>query len=286
MKLLNKFVERSARRLGIIVMPEWRIVRADEERHLSKMLDYLNVDCVFDVGANVGQYGEMLRQNVGYTGRIISFEPNPKAFDQLRKASAGDGLWNIENIALGASQGLAQFQAYDSSVLGSFRSFGASEYAPQNMGVMTYPVEMQTLASYLPALKEQYGFSRPFLKLDTQGFDLEVAKGAGCKITDFLGVQTEVAFQNIYRDAPTFDESVSFFTQRGFTLSRLVPIQTITSRTWWRWTHCSCRSKGLVNKWHHRRSKSRFTFFRWREPGRDANPSARTSISWAFNIIS
>jgi len=205
-------------------VPEWRALRIDEERHLKKILEYLEIDCVLDVGANAGQYGNMLRKQVGYSGRIISFEPNPKAFDQLRKAAAGDDLWHLEKIALGASQGMAQFQAYADSVLGSFRRFSDSEYAPQNMGSATFPVEMQTLVAYLPQLQAKYGFKRPFLKLGTQGFDLEVARGAGLKIDDFLGVQTEVAFQNIYRDAPTFEQSLAFFSQRGFSLSRLVAI--------------------------------------------------------------
>ena len=224
MMMLRKFIEGLAGRVGFVVVPEWRALRIDEERHLKKMFEYLEIDCVLDVGANSGQYGDMLRKQVRYTGRIISFEPNPKAFDQLRKAAAGDDLWHLENIALGASQGMAQFQAYADSVLGSFRCFSDSEYAPHNMSSATYLLEMQTLAAYLPQLQAEYGFKRPFLKLDTQGFDLEVAKGAGLKMDVFLGVQTEVAFQNIYRDAPTFEQSLAFFSQRGFSLSRLVSI--------------------------------------------------------------
>ena len=58
------------------------------------------MDCVFDIGANNGQYAQMLRKYAGYQGRIISFEPIPSAADKIRKLAAGDPLWTVEQIAL------------------------------------------------------------------------------------------------------------------------------------------------------------------------------------------
>ena len=48
-----------------------------EQEHLRRLLRYLRVDCVYDVGANAGQYAGMLRDKADYKGRIISFEPIP-----------------------------------------------------------------------------------------------------------------------------------------------------------------------------------------------------------------
>lgn len=224
---MKKIIEKIARNAHLVLIPEWRAVQLDEERHLGRLLDYLKIDCVFDVGANVGQFGQMLREYVGYAGRIISFEPNPAAYKKLQQAASGDPLWHLEDFALGASSGMAEFQAYETSALGSFRQFSDSTHAPGDMARSHFPVSIQTLESYLPLARQKYGFARPFLKLDTQGFDLEAAKGAGARLAEFLGVQTEVAFQNIYENAPSFQESLAFFQTRGFVLSRLVPIHDI-----------------------------------------------------------
>ena len=178
MPLTRKLIELVGKTFGLVIVPNWRAVRLDEERHLARLLRYLDVDCVFDVGANIGQYGRMLRDCVGYRGRIVSFEPNPAALDRLQVAASGDVQWHVERIALGSTPGIAEFHAYDRSELGSFRNFGQSAHAPKIASGTTVDVEIQTLKSYIIEAKRRWNFKRPFLKLDTQGFDLEVAKGA------------------------------------------------------------------------------------------------------------
>jgi hypothetical protein len=65
------------------------------------------------------------------------------------------------------------------------------------------------------------------LKLDTQGFDLEVAMGVGDVLRDFVGLQSEISFQPIYQDAPDYRSALDFYEGLGFVLSRLVPIHEV-----------------------------------------------------------
>jgi len=225
--VIRKFVESVGKRFGVSIVADWRAVRLIEERHLARLLRYLDVDCVFDVGGNVGQYGHMLREYVGYRGRIVSFEPNPAALGPLNRMASGDPQWHVEPIALGSTAGMAEFNAYDRSELGSFHRFSSSEHAPQTMASKTVQVPIETLNAYLAGAKERWGFKRPFLKLDTQGFDLEVAKGAGPSLRDFVGLQSEIAFQTIYEGAPDYFSALSFYQSAGFTISRIVPIHEI-----------------------------------------------------------
>jgi FkbM family methyltransferase len=224
---IYKIIESIGKKFGIVIVPEWRAVRLIEERHLHRLLKYLDVDCVFDVGANIGQYGHMLREYVGYDGRIVSFEPNPAVLGQLEEAASHDPLWHIERMGLGSSAEMAEFHAYDLSELGSFRRFSPSEHAPQNRASKTITMPIQTLESYMSEARQRWNFKRPFLKLDTQGFDLEVAKGAGHALRDFVGLQSEIAFQTIYADAPDYLSALDFYQSSGFVISRLVPIHEI-----------------------------------------------------------
>ena len=80
------FIERTARRAGIIVAPAWRSTQFDEEHHMRRLLAHLQVDCMFDVGANIGQYAEKLRRHFEFRGLILSFEPNTAAWDEFKSA--------------------------------------------------------------------------------------------------------------------------------------------------------------------------------------------------------
>ena len=225
--MFRRLVEAIGKKFGVVIVPEWRAVLLDEERHLSRLFRYLDVDCVFDVGANIGQYGQMLRNYIGYQGQIISFEPNPSAFERLQVVASADNRWSVRRIGLGSSSSTAEFHAYERSDLGSFRSFGSSAHAPRSMNSTTIGVEVRTLESCFHLLKNEFNFRRPFLKLDTQGFDVEVVKGAGSILREFVGLQSEIAFQTIYDGAPNYLSALAFYQSFGFVISRIVPIHEI-----------------------------------------------------------
>ncbi len=80
-----------------------------------------------------------------------------------------------------------------------------------------------TLALEVPRRRERLGFRRPFLKMDTQGHDLAVLEGAGDELGGFVGLQSELAFRQIYQDTPGFDVAIARYRAAGFELSALVP---------------------------------------------------------------
>ena len=77
---------------GIDVYP------SDHRNSVQAFLQHLfvkkGVTSVWDVGANTGQYAEMLR-NIGFKGSILSFEPIPEAWAILGKS---DGRRSVANL--------------------------------------------------------------------------------------------------------------------------------------------------------------------------------------------
>lgn len=197
-----------------------------EIRHLKKLLDHLNIDCVFDVGANSGQYATMLRTRVGYCGLIISFEPNPKLIGELRKKSQSDPLWIIKDIALSNTDGPQTFNIMVEDQFSSFKSPTTAEYS--GLSHLNHVKEVSTvqchqLDTIFNDLKREHKFQRPFLKMDTQGNDLAVLSGARKSLTEILGLQSELGFKRLYQDMPLFNEALDAYTRAGFELSALVP---------------------------------------------------------------
>ena len=65
-----------------------RLIRIDNSKE-QIIPDTSNLDLMFDVGANIGQYGKLIRYQ-GYTKTIVSFEPLESAHKQLLKISSKD----------------------------------------------------------------------------------------------------------------------------------------------------------------------------------------------------
>ena len=61
--------------------------------------------------------------------------------------------------------------------------------------------------------------ARTFLKLDTQGYDLTVARGAPHSLSNIPALQTEVSMVPIYENMPSFEDALAFFRSRGFAVS-------------------------------------------------------------------
>jgi FkbM family methyltransferase len=189
-------------------------------------LAHFEVDCVFDVGGNSGQYATMLRAHAGYRGPIVSYEPIPELAEKMRSAAAGDPRWHIEEVALDAAEGFASLNVYVSHGFSSLHDLSA--LAEQQFGTKValqrrIQVRTVTLASEFGKYQARLGFTRPFLKMDTQGHDVEVAAGAGSRLREFVGLQSELAIQKLYSDTPDYEEALAFYRAHGFELSALVP---------------------------------------------------------------
>jgi FkbM family methyltransferase len=221
----------SLERLGLTVLPNWRIERYAMATCLQRLFELLQVDCVLDVGANIGQFRNFLRYEVGYAGRIVSFEPIPRNVDVLRARATSDAAWQVEPYALGACTGRSWFNVTATSVFSSFLQ--PNEVSSQLFGTESdvterIEVEVRTLDEVLPEIERQHRFARPYLKLDTQGFDLEVVSGATQTMSRFCGLQTEASVKPIYAEMPDYAATIRRLESLGFELAGMFPVNSGT----------------------------------------------------------
>jgi FkbM family methyltransferase len=214
------------RTLDVHVIPNEQVALVFQWEHLRSFFKHFQIDCVFDVGGNIGQYATMLRTRVGYRGLIISYEPVPELADKLRIAAHSDPSWLVEELALDTNEGVSSFNVFSSNTFSSMHEVAAlarEQFPTQATLERRISVKTATLATELPKYQKRLGFSRPFLKMDTQGHDVAVAAGAGSHLRDFLGLQSELAVKRLYEDSPDYVEALAFYRDQGFELSALVP---------------------------------------------------------------
>ena len=193
------------------------------EAQIAGLLDRLAIDTVFDIGANIGQYGSELRA-LGYTGRIVSFEPLSSAHARLQATAAADGRWTVApRVAVGDMDGATQINIAGNSVSSSVLDMLAShaDAAPDSRYTGKEAVDVARLDS----IATQYlrADSRLFVKVDTQGFEAAVLAGAATTLTRTLAVQLELSLMPLYAGQARFETIIAQMRAAGFEVWTLWP---------------------------------------------------------------
>lgn len=236
--MLSQLVQRLAGLCGYAILRSDKFARLRQldnykpsdntfNEHLKQVFKRLKVNCVLDVGANDGTYAESLRKGVGYEGWIHSFEPLPGRREELERKSANDPRWVIHTCALGAESGEAEFNVTADDVFSSFLAPDAGQpekYADSNRVSQQVKVKVSTVAEVLPEILKTCGGGPVYLKMDTQGFDLQVFAGAVPGLSHIVGLQSELAFRTIYAAAPDWKAMIEAVEKQGFRPSFFLPI--------------------------------------------------------------
>jgi FkbM family methyltransferase len=187
-----------------------------------RLLRHYGVDLVLDVGANVGQYGALLRA-IGYRGHIVSFEPLPDAYAELARVAGQDRAWEVVNVALGAASGEAALHTAANSVSSSFLPMlpEHARAAPESVYVADVIVPVRTLDE----VYDQYASAdeRVFLKVDAQGYEAQVLAGAARSLERIVGLQLEMSIVPLFEGSPTLPELITSVAGLGFTLMGIEP---------------------------------------------------------------
>jgi FkbM family methyltransferase len=224
-KIAKKLVNQLASKFGYTIFPTWRLESFELATHLSKVFERYEVTTVFDVGANAGQYHDFLREQVGFAGKIYSFEPLPDLATALKLRQADDPLWEIHNCGLGSSNGELTLNVMARRTFSSFRqpaSDNCPDFSASNTVVDRVKVPVRRLDDLFP--REDLKRQSCYLKVDTQGFDLEVLRGAPELLKLTKALQFELAVQHLYSEVPSYKDMLGIVEGMGFSLSGLFPV--------------------------------------------------------------
>lgn len=226
-----KAVRGLCARVGYPIIPEWRLEKWDQSSHLAQLFSLLRVDCVLDVGANIGQYREFLRLHLEYSGDIVSFEPVGEMYDEIARASAEDSRWSAHRLALGESDGPATINVLAERTLTSLlprneqnlRSMGYDKYVRETELDRTEDIEVRRLDGLIDQVVP--AGRRIFLKSDTQGYDMQVMRGARGCLDRILAIQIELPVREVYQGAGNYLEALAELTDMGFDPTAFFPVQ-------------------------------------------------------------
>jgi len=159
---------------------------------------------VVDVGANTGQFGIDIRR-YGFSGQIISFEPISDAYENLSKTIKKHQPWKAIQIGLGS------FESQQTINISGNAGLSSSLLAMKPIHLINFP-ESKTVSTQkvsISTVDKQLDFlaidpKKVMLKLDVQGYESEVLKGASRSLAEIPLCYLEISIIALYEGEITF----------------------------------------------------------------------------------
>ena len=177
----------------------------------------LEVNGVYDVGSSTGRWSSDLSQ-VFAEAHFYLFEPlfdfKPVYQQRFAKFVKKRVNFHLFKVALGGRDGATEIYSDRAGFSASILPVQSSEFLDEHFTVIVNRLDTLISKHHLP---------RPdVLKIDVQGAELEVLRGAGILIKEIQIIQAEVWFQRAYgSDTPLFYEVYDFLNGFGFSLMEL-----------------------------------------------------------------
>ena len=153
---------------------------------------------IVDAGANTGEYSLLLK-DVLPLATIYAFEPNPVTFKVLKEKTKM--INNVKSFSIGLGSAESTMEIY------TYKNDKSSEHASVIKEVMVTLHKSEQIENYQVSIINLDSFCKDhslekihFLKIDTEGFELEVLKGAAhfIKEKNIEVIQFEFNEMNIF----------------------------------------------------------------------------------------
>ena len=188
------------------------------------LLDQTNLTIV-DVGAAGGLHDRWSHLKTSINS--ILFEPDPEEFKKLKLDQNNTSL--VINSALSDQNKEVRFHVCKWQEVSSIYKPNLkvlSKYQDADRFTVSKVITLQ--ADSLNNLLEKERVTEvDFIKIDTQGSELEILQGASNFLDGIIGLEVEVEFIKIYQDQPLFPEVDRFIESHGFSLIDM-------KRTFWK----------------------------------------------------
>lgn len=170
-----------------------------------------HISTIIDVGSHKGESYALFRKILP-AANYIGFEPIDDCYAQLKKNTSGDKNAQVFQFAVSDTDGTSTFyltdQSHCSSLLKPEQS--TEEYAGNH-------IEQQVELRKLDTLLEKQTLEKNILvKIDVQGAEEKVLRGARKVLTQATVVIIEISFAPLYKDQPDFHSIYSFMTELGY----------------------------------------------------------------------
>jgi FkbM family methyltransferase len=207
--------------LNLTNIVEWHLYFGFKEIAKEKLLQLnSNPVTVIDVGANIGEVSFSFANNYP-NATVYGFEPHPTTFQKLKRNHALNSFKNLhlQNLGLGAQTGEVHFEEREIGNPGMNRVTSNPERS-------AHRITITTLDSFVT---EKQVSSVSIIKIDVEGYEHEVLKGASAILTNHKPILfIELDDSNLMEQGSNASDFIEFIESFGYTIEHAESAEIIT----------------------------------------------------------
>lgn len=211
-RIFKKTPPHPVPQLETLERPQQKFTPNKEDAYL--WLQQMNIDTIIDIGAHTGESASKF-MSMFPIASIYSFEPLRDCFQKLKELSRTSDRFFAYNKAIGSQLGTIQMNRSSFSPSSSILEMNTphKDAFPFTRDSTAEEVELSTLDFEAKNFPKS---ANTLVKIDTQGYELEVLRGASNYLHYVNILIIELSFARLYCDQPLFEDVYEYLTNRGF----------------------------------------------------------------------
>jgi FkbM family methyltransferase len=178
----------------------------DREADIVKLFSPKEGDIVVDVGAHIGKYTIIASKMVGSKGKVIAIEAHPVNYDILKQNIALNKLSNVIALNYAVHSRKATVKLYEPGQEEGFTIYNTIMTDRTRLNSQKY---IEVKANTLDSLLLENGIKEVnWIKIDVEGAEFEVLKGATNKLLSSKDISLLIEIHNLGVNNKTFYEPI------------------------------------------------------------------------------
>ena len=187
-------------------------------KRISKYLCELDIEKIIDIGAHKGEFLESMLK-IKKINSFYAFEPQKNIFNELNEKFSKNEKITLFNFAMDKEITNKKLKINKFSMTSSLAEINEKSLYLKVKNFLTsnsnFEDEYEIQTNTVDKIFENIGLQKTLLKIDVEGFEMNVIKGSQMKLKEIPFILLENQFGNHYKNN-NFKDIIKFLSKRNF----------------------------------------------------------------------
>jgi len=192
-------------------------------KRIFKYLSKLNIEKIIDIGAHKGEFLEIML-NLEKVNSFYAFEPQKNIFNELNIKFVKNKKVTLFNCAMDKEISNKKLKINKISMKSSLAEVNENSFYLKFINFLaqsqsSFEGEYEVKTSTVDKIFEDISLQKTLLKIDVEGFEMNVIKGSQIKLGEISFIMLENQFGNHFKNN-NFRDITKFLSERNFMICK------------------------------------------------------------------